>query len=261
MTGSILAATTLAAGVASGVGSDLAAGQAVSADEQAAGLFTPYENEGSQAEGELGNYETEAESGKGPLAPWQGTFVAPTAAQAEAQPGYKFQLQEGEDAINNSASATGDLLNPNTARAESNYAENAAQTDYNNVFSQSLTGYQQGYSQYMNNQNALFQRLFGESQLGEQASQGGASALEKKGSDQAAGTLGLFNGISNGISGASKSVLLGSLLGGQSATPEAQQVITNPSLFNYGGAGASPVAPDPMDPSLYVNQAGSQGGS
>jgi hypothetical protein len=87
-----------------------------------------------------------------------GQFQAPTLAQAEAQPGYQFALQQGEEALTNQASATGELLDPNTQRSLINYAQNAAEQDYGNVFNQNLSTNQQQVADYQQNyQNTLGQ--------------------------------------------------------------------------------------------------------
>jgi hypothetical protein len=87
-----------------------------------------------------------------------GQFQAPTLAQAEAQPGYQFALQQGEEALTNQASATGELLDPNTQRSLINYAQNAAEQDYGNVFNQNLSTNQQQLADYQQNyQNTLGQ--------------------------------------------------------------------------------------------------------
>ena len=79
-------------------------------------------------------------------------------AQAQNAPGYQFQLQQGEQALANQASANGELGDSNYGRALTNYAEGAAQSDYNNVFNQGLSTNQQQLADYQTNyQNALGQ--------------------------------------------------------------------------------------------------------
>src|SRR5277367_6069142 len=48
--------------------------------------------------------------GQGLLTPWTQEFQAPTAAQAQATPGYQFQQQQGQNAVQNSAASQGGLL-------------------------------------------------------------------------------------------------------------------------------------------------------
>ena len=75
-------------------------------------------------------------------------------AELQATPGYQMQLQQGLQAINNSAAAQGGLLSGANEMALNNYAQNQAatgfqsawqraQTAYGNAFSQNLQGQQQ----------------------------------------------------------------------------------------------------------------------
>ena len=92
-----------------------------------------------------------AEPGQG----WNETFKPPTAAEAEAYPGYQFQLQQGEQALQNSAAAKGALYSGNTEEALANYAEQAGQSDYTNVYNQAFQQYLQRYGQHNDALNRL----------------------------------------------------------------------------------------------------------
>lgn len=100
-----------------------------------------------------------ASSSLNPFTSWTQQFQAPTAQQAEQYPGYQFQLQQGEQAIANNASASGELGDSNYGRALTNYAEQAGQSDYNNVYNQAMQQYQQNYNIFNNNQSNQFNRL------------------------------------------------------------------------------------------------------
>jgi len=54
----------------------------------------------------------------------------------ENTPGYQFTVQQGDNAINANAGASGTLNSGNTLKALSDYNRNAAQTGYNNYVSQ-----------------------------------------------------------------------------------------------------------------------------
>src|SRR5271166_1154290 len=97
----------------------------------------------------------------GSLLQGYGQFQAPTAAQAEAQPGYQFQLQQGENALQNSAAARGTLLSGGTAAGIEQYGQQAATQDYSNVYNQMLGTYQQNYNTFANNQANEYNRLAG----------------------------------------------------------------------------------------------------
>jgi hypothetical protein len=73
------------------------------------------------------------------------TFQAPTLADVEATPGYQFQLQQGTDAINKHAAATGNLLSGNTGKALEDYGQGLASTTYNDRYNQALQTYMTNY--------------------------------------------------------------------------------------------------------------------
>lgn len=86
---------------------------------------------------------------------WNQTFTAPTAEQAAEYPGYEFQLQQGEGALQNSAAAKGSLYSGNTEEALNDYAQKFAQGDYTNVYNQAFQQYLQNYGQYNDQLNRL----------------------------------------------------------------------------------------------------------
>lgn len=68
---------------------------------------------------------------------WQ----APSVEQALNEPGYKFQKQQGESGIQNWAGAKGTLYDSSTANALSDYNQNAARSDYANVWQRDFSAY------------------------------------------------------------------------------------------------------------------------
>jgi len=204
---------------------------------------------------------------------WNQTFSAPTAAEAAATPGYQFQLQQGLNALQNSAAARGGLLSTGTAKNLENYAQGLASTNYQNTFNNALQAYNTNYSTFRNNQNDLFSRLFGTTGLGENAAnslnalRGNMSAdlarnyignaqlvgndLMGVGNAQAAGTIGSTNALVGGLGGAINSVnqqlTLNRILGAQNSS-------------NYGGYDTSiPELPSGYTPpGAIYNAAGSQ---
>jgi hypothetical protein len=254
VTGGILAATTIAGSVAQGSMGSNAAKSAAQVQEEAAqqaeqigqqnqtsaineenGIWSgdqsnlsPYLNGGgqglSQLETLLGLNGNTTANGYGSLA--QG-FQAPTAAQAAQQPGYQFELQQGEGAINNEAAAKGDLISGNTMEAEDQYANNLASTNYNNV-------YNQAFNTFESNQSNAFNRLDALTQMGQQAgstlgqlggqvgstegniyltgAQQQEQAIEQAAAAQASGIVGSANAWSGAIGGATNGVMgLGNL--------------------------------------------------
>lgn len=86
------------------------------------------------------------------------SFTAPTAAQAQATPGYQFTLGQGEQAVQNSAAAKGGLLSGNTLNAEQQYGQGLADSTYQQTYNNALQGYQQNYNQFQNQQANTFNR-------------------------------------------------------------------------------------------------------
>jgi hypothetical protein len=72
-----------------------------------------------------------------------GPFQLPTGQQAlDQDPGYQFRLQQGIDALQNSAASRGGLKDPNTARAIQDYGQQSASQEYGNAYNRALQTYQ-----------------------------------------------------------------------------------------------------------------------
>src|SRR6202035_1872550 len=74
-------------------------------------------------------------------------------------PGYEFRLQQGEDALQNSAAARGGLLSGGTAKAFEDYAQNFASNEYGNVYNRAMQTYGTNASNYYTGQGNQFNRL------------------------------------------------------------------------------------------------------
>jgi hypothetical protein len=190
------------------------------------------------------------EGNGGLLEPWNNQFQAPTAAQAEQTPGYQFTLGQGEQAVQNSAAASGGLLTGGTLKATTGYAEGLADTTYQQTYQNALQQYQQAYNQFQNNQTNTFNRLSGVSGVGQTAAtnlgqQGQAAAsnvgsinlttgaqqgqqLNNAGAATASGYTGVANSLSGGISNIAGSLTLQQLLAGQNQNPTS-------TTLPYGG--------------------------
>lgn len=254
VTGGIMAGVGLAGSVASGAMGMEGADAQASAAEQAQELQAQEQEQALQFQEQEFNTQQANEApflkagqgavsqlsdllstpGQGLLTPWNQTFQAPTLEQAEQAPGYQFQLQQGEQALQNSASAQGELLDPNAARAEAGYAENLAQNDYQNVYNNAFTQYQTAYNTFQQNQANQFNRLAALSGVGQTATQqlgteGQQAASnvgnimltggEQQGQDiqnaaaaTASGYTSLGNSINSGVNGISSDLLMSKLL-------------------------------------------------
>jgi hypothetical protein len=72
-------------------------------------------------------------------------FQLPSIADAMNQPGYQFQVQQGENALQNWAGAKGTLNDSDTAQQLEQFGQSSAQTDYANVVGQDLQAYNTNY--------------------------------------------------------------------------------------------------------------------
>ena len=109
------------------------------------------------------------------------TFTAPTAAQAEATPGYQFQLQQGEQALARSAAASGDLLSGGQLKAQDEFAQGLASTNYQNAYNNALQTFGTNYNVFQQNQANRFNRLasvagIGQTSAGQLGAQGQGAA-------------------------------------------------------------------------------------
>jgi hypothetical protein len=192
--------------------------------------------------------------GQGLLTPWTQQFNAPTAEEASQTPGYQFQLQQGEGAIQNSQAAQGGLIGGNAMTALNNYAQGTASANYQQVYNNALTQYQQAYNTFQGNQTNEFNRLASLSGAGQTAAttlgqQGQAAAsnitninatagqqignsLMAAGGATASGYAGLANSLSGGIGNINQYMMLQNLLNGQGG---GAQTNTIPGLGSMPG--------------------------
>ena len=107
----------------------MALGQQGVAAQQAAlpGLTAPY---------------TQAQYRQSPLY----TPMVSNLAELQATPGYQFQLQQGQQAINNSAAAQGGMLSGATQQALANYSQNQAATGFANAWTRAQGAYQSAFN-------------------------------------------------------------------------------------------------------------------
>lgn len=155
---------------------------------------------------------------------WNQTFSAPTAAQAEATPGYQFQVQQATNALQNSAAARGGLLSTGTAKNLAGYINGLASTNYQNTFNNALQSYDTNFNTWNTSNNNLFNRLYSATGLGQ-------NAAESQNATQA----GLTNALASNITG-NQQVANQDLLGGAQAT--AAGIVGGSNALTNGLAGA-----------------------
>lgn len=90
---------------------------------------------------------------------WDQPFVAPTAATEQNDPGYQFRLQQGQQALENSAAARGGVLSTGTAKDLTKFGQDYASNEYSNVYARAVQQYQQAYNIFQQGQANTFNRL------------------------------------------------------------------------------------------------------
>ena len=68
-------------------------------------------------------------------------FTAPTLAEAEATPGYQFNLESGTNALEKGAAARGNLLSGTEGTALQQYGQQLGTTNYQQTYNNALQGY------------------------------------------------------------------------------------------------------------------------
>lgn len=221
----------------------------------------PFVGAGQQAVGSLSNLLAPG----GQLTQGYGSFNAPTGVTEQNDPGYQFRLQQGQNALQNSAAARGGLLSTGTAKNLNDYAQNSASAEYGNVYNRALGTYQTNQNNFNTNNSNLYNRLAGVSQLG----QGAASSLNSvqqsgtnnltgnllntaqiQGNDitgignaQSAGTIrqadAIGGALSNGANAIGQGISLSALLGARNASNTVAPTNTNVTYDSSGQSSAN----------------------
>lgn len=196
----VIGGSALIGGVTSAVGAKSGADAQTNAANQAAALQQqqyqqnrtdqqPYMQAGTTALNQIGQDQA---NGTGFAAPFtQSSFMS--------DPGYQFQLQQGQNAINSSAAATGGVLNGGTLKALDQYTTGLANTTYGDAYNRYLATSQQQYGQLAN----IAQ--LGENATASTGAQGTAAAnasgnyLTQAGNATAAGDVGVGNAINGAV--------------------------------------------------------------
>lgn len=166
---------------------------------------------------------------------WNQTFQAPTEVTEQNDPGYQARLQMGQQALERSAAARGNLLTGGTAKALERYGQNYASNEYGNVYNRALNTYQTNYNTFQQNAANLYNRLAGIAGTGQvsagQLAGAGQSAANNIGSidmnlgqqlgndaniaggARASGYAGIANSIGGGINNLSSLLFLQKILG------------------------------------------------
>lgn len=140
--------------------------------------------------------------GGDPTDPAYGSFAKPFDVEQfynYADPGYAFELQQGTQALQNSAAANSGALSGAALKDLLGYSQNYARTGYNDAF-----------NRYQTQQGNIFSRLASIAQLGQNAAAGVGSQgtqlagnagqlLSNAGAASGAGIVGAGNAASSGL--------------------------------------------------------------
>lgn len=101
---------------------------------------------------------------------------------------YKFQLDQGQKAIDNSAASSGGLFSGATLKAQQQLGQGIAAQGYDNYLNRLTTGAASGQAAAANQANA-----------GANYATGASNAYANMGNAQAAGAIGIGNSLQNGL--------------------------------------------------------------
>ena len=141
-------------------------------------------------------------------------------------PGYQFRLEQGQNALNNSLAAKGNMLSGSALKAAMNYNQGFASQEYGNA-----------YQRFTNDKNNRFQMLSGLAGMGLNANAGYAGAnMQTQGGTQLSNVLGNNAQSLNSIiqNGAQQQASL--VLGGANAQAQLAAQRGNSALGFLGGA-------------------------
>ena len=131
----------------------------------------PYQAAGASAVGQLqsGLSDGSLTAGYAPQFSFSGVNEA-------NDPAYQWDLQQGTDAVQRSAAATGGLVSGGALKDLTNYSQGLASNQYQQSYSNALAQYQQAYNQYETTQSNTFNRLSSTAGLGQNAVTGTATS-------------------------------------------------------------------------------------
>jgi len=146
-------------------------------------------------------------------------------------PGYEFQLQQGQQALQNSQAAQDGIMSGSALKGLSTFNQGLAST-----------GYQNAYNRWLATQNNTYNQLSSLAGLGENAAAGAgntgaaigngmANTITGAGNAQAAGQIGQANAISNGLSNLAGYYAIGNMSPSSGINPGIGGLGSNSSAF------------------------------
>lgn len=178
--------------------------------------------------------------GKGLLTPYGQTFTPPSMSDVASEPGYQFTQQQGLDALNKEAAATGNIFSGNTLTEASKFNTGLASTFYNDAYNRALQTYGTNYNVWHQNQLDQYNRLanlagFGQVSATQLGNLGQAAAsntaqidltsgrniaqeMNNAAAAEASGYVGAGNALSGGVNSLAQYSLLSKILGNTGST-------------------------------------------
>jgi hypothetical protein len=155
-----------------------------------------------------------------------GTYNMPTQDfqyNFQEDPGYQFRLQQGTNAVQNSAAAKGSGLSGATLKALQRYGQGFASNEYNTGYNRAYQNFSDAYNRQATEQNARYGRQAGMANIGVNASNMLSNLATNAGSQvadimgqganaRAAGQMGVGNAIQSGIGGFTDYLTLSQLM-------------------------------------------------
>ncbi|WP_140419924.1 hypothetical protein [Achromobacter denitrificans] len=131
-------------------------------------------------------------------------------ADFEVDPGYQFRLQEGQNALNNMAAATGNLNSGRALKDAMAYNSGQASQEYGNAYGRYNNDYLTGFNVFNTNQTNQYNKLAALAGMGQASASSLAGVsqnyanqvsnnLAQSANAQAAGAVGQSNAISQGL--------------------------------------------------------------
>jgi hypothetical protein len=97
------------------------------------------------------------------------TPMVSSLADLQATPGYQWQLEQGNQGVNNSAAAKGGLLSSGTLKSLSRFNQGLASTSYQDAWNRSQQAYASAFGRNQTNKNTTASLLSGVSGAGQNA--------------------------------------------------------------------------------------------
>lgn len=138
-------------------------------------------------------------------------------------PGYQFQLQQGQQALQNSQAAGNGVLTGSAMKDLINYNQGVAST-----------GYQNAFNRWQTQNTNVYNRLMGQSQLGENAAAGAGNTGASIGANEANTITGAGNAAASGIVGGANAVT-GAVNNGMGYYQLNQMLSNNGSIAGFNG--------------------------